>query len=80
MTFEQIDAHIKKIDFSKYEGKSPSTAEIAANPGDVLKRICGIYRGVRPILSIVLNLPIPTAWKNAVRIFLGAMDSICAEG
>jgi hypothetical protein len=81
LTFEEIDAHIKKFDLKHYApgGKMNFTsADAKALPTDVAKKLCEIYRVIKPILEGILKIPfIPKLWKDAIRIFMNVMASIC---
>ncbi|MEO6733764.1 MAG: hypothetical protein ABIN01_21250 [Ferruginibacter sp.] len=83
MTLEQIEAHIKAANFEQYD-KPQAHAGTAAAPaaaldlGAQLKRICAVYKGIKPILTVVVNFPlIPTSIKNAIKTFMSVMNSIC---
>ena len=81
LSFEEVNKHIESADLSTFKagGKSHFAAtDIAKAPGDVLQKICGIYKVVRPILVIVSNLPlIPQKWKDAIKTFINLMDGLC---
>ena len=81
LSFEQIDAHIKKADLSKYEVGGThhfTAADVTAQPGGVLQKLCGIYHVIRPILTAISVFPlIPASWKAAIKTFMSLMDSIC---
>lgn len=73
LSFEAIDAHIRRANLGDF---APTTA--AATPGDVLARVCEIYRVIRPILQGILLIPfIPASWKAAIRTFMTLMDTLC---
>lgn len=80
-TFEEIDQHIKSANLAQFEhggGGHFTAAAVAANPSDVLKKICSIYRVIRPILVALSNLPlIPGSWKTALKTFISLMDTLC---
>jgi hypothetical protein len=80
-TFEEIDQHIKSANLAQFEqgGASHFTAAaVAANPADVLKRICAIYKVIRPILVVLSTFPfIPASWKAAIKTFMSLMDTLC---
>lgn len=79
LTFEEVNEQIESADLSDYQkgGKKFVTAEdVAKNPADVLKTICGIYKIVRPILAWIVNI-LPGKWKNAVKTFMALCDSLC---
>lgn len=76
-TFEEVDQHIQSVDLSAFQvsGKAAATA---ANPAAVLPNICGIYKVVKPILTIISNLPlIPQKWKDAIKAFMQVLDALC---
>ena len=80
-TFEEIDQHVQQADLSAFGagGKHHfEAAAVATTPGDVLKKICAIYKVVRPILLGVTKIPfIPKKWKDAISTFIGLMDKLC---
>jgi hypothetical protein len=82
LTFEMIDAHVKKADLSAFEkgGKfyfaPPEGAKLA--PAEIIGKICPVYKIVKPILQGILLMPfIPAAWKAPVEIFISIMDKLC---
>jgi hypothetical protein len=81
LTFEEIDAHIRKADLSAFEpgGRHHFTSEmVAAAPGNVLANVCRIYHVIRPILQALLLVPfIPATWKAAIKTFIALMDTLC---
>ena len=82
ITFEQINDHINKADLSQYQkgaAKHFTAADINANAGGVLEKVCGIYHVVRPFLEGVLKFPLPAKWKEAIKTFMSLMDTLCPE-
>jgi len=83
-TFEEIDKHINALNLTDFQagGSKHFTAEaVKASPGDVIKRICEIYRGIRPILITLENFPlIPKKWRDAIKAFTDLMDKLCPGG
>lgn len=82
-TFEEIDRQIQQADLDAFErGTREVTAEaVAAQPANVLGRVCEIYRAVRPILVVLSNFPlIPERWRRALKIFIDLMDRLCPGG
>ena len=81
VTFEEIDAHINKANLDVFKpggAKHFAAPAVAASPGDVLTKVCGIYHVIKPILQGVLLIPfIPTKWKDAIRTFMSLMDTLC---
>jgi len=81
LTFEEVDKHIQNADLSAFQpgGKHHLSAGAAANPAAAIPNVCGAYQVIRPILALVLNLPIPKKWKDAIKAFMGVMDTICPQ-
>jgi hypothetical protein len=81
ITFEEIDKHINSLNLQDFQtgGKGHFTAAaVAASPGDVLKKVCTIYRAIRPILIGLENFPlIPKKWRDALKTFTTLMDTLC---
>ncbi len=81
MTFEQIEAHIKKANLDQYDKPKPKAAAAAGAQHaltDQLQKICGVYKGIRPILQAVVHFPlVPSSIKKALKTFMKVMDSIC---
>lgn len=79
MTLEQIEAHIKAANLEQYD--KPAAHAAAAPQQDLastLKRICAVYKAIKPILQVVANFPLlPASIKNAIKSFMNVMNSIC---
>jgi hypothetical protein len=83
ITFEQIDALMKRINVADYQagGKLHLTAgAVQLNAAAALAQICPIYKAIRPILQVVTTLPfIPAQWRGVIQAFIGVMDAICPQ-
>jgi hypothetical protein len=81
LTFEAIDAHVKKANLADFEPGGAhhfAAGAAAAAPGDVIKKVCAIYHVIRPILEGILHIPfIPSSWKKAIQTFITLMDGLC---
>ena len=81
LTFEQINEHINKADLSIYKkdgAKHFKAADISADAGGVLQKVCSIYHVIQPVLQGILLIPfIPKKWKDALRTFIGLMGTLC---
>lgn len=81
LTFEEVNRHFESVDLSQFQegGKNFfSPGAVSTAPGDVLQKVCAIYKVVRPFLALVSNLPlIPKKWKEAIKTFMGLMDGLC---
>ncbi|HEV8240633.1 MAG TPA: hypothetical protein VGS57_14785 [Thermoanaerobaculia bacterium] len=80
-SFEEIDRHINAVKLEDFQpgGRHHFTAAAAtAAPGDVLKKICAIYRVIRPILIAIENFPLlPKKWRDALKVFTDLLDTLC---
>lgn len=80
MTLEDLEAHLKKANLDQYVKPQAAVAGAQQDLGDVLKSVCGVFKGIRPILSAVVNIPlIPGFIKNALKTFMQVMDGICPQ-
>ncbi|MBC7686995.1 MAG: hypothetical protein H7211_02325 [Aquabacterium sp.] len=81
MTLEQIEAHLKAANLEQYDKPQGQPGGAAAPQQDlaaILKRICAVYKAIKPILTVVVNFPlIPASIKNAIKTFMNVMNSIC---
>jgi len=80
-TFEEINQQIDSTDLTQFQegGVHHFTAEAAAaNPGNVLQKVCGIYNVIKPILKGISDFPlIPGKWRAAITAFMGLMNKLC---
>ncbi len=78
-SFEEVNALIEKADLKLYQTGGNyhfNAATRQAEPGNVISKICGIYKIVAPILKLVASLPlIPAKWKAAIKTFTDLMDT-----
>jgi len=81
ITYSEIERHIDALDLKAFApgGKNHFTpADIASSPGQVLSKVCAIYRAVRPILLVLENFPlIPQKFRDALKTFTDLMDKLC---
>lgn len=81
MTLEQIEAHIESANLEQYDSLRAEGMAAAGAQQDLsgqLQKVCGIYRGIRPVLKVLLSFPlIPGSIKKALKTFVNVMDSIC---
>lgn len=74
-TFEEVDKHIQSADLSAFQTTSAAAGSGAAA---ALPNVCQAYGVIRPVLVLVANLPIiPKKWKDAIKAFMGVLDSLC---
>lgn len=81
-SFEEINRQINALNLEDFQpgGQHYFTgADVAAAPGDVLKKLCRIYRPIRPILDALRKFPlIPKKWRDAIGVFMDLMDKLCS--
>jgi hypothetical protein len=80
LTFEEVNKHFESVDLTQFkkDGRNFfSPNDVAKAPGDVLQKICTIYKVVRPFLEFILKFPIPSKWKEAIKTFMDLMDGLC---
>ncbi len=54
---------------------------IADPPATRVQKVLKIYRGIKPLLTVVAELPLlPATWRAALHVFLQALDSLAAVG
>jgi len=71
ITFESIEKSIAHID---PDGSGDANAALPDLAG-VTQRLLSVYRGVRPILSVVAALPLlPPKFRQSLRQFLATLD------
>jgi len=76
-TFEDVDKHIQKANLKALQSAA-AKARGAASPAAALPNICTSYKVVRPILALVVSLPIiPKKWKDAIKAFMKVLDAVC---
>lgn len=76
--YDRIDAHVRALDLSLFDD---CQKVIAGGDDDLLPRLQSVYRSVRPILSIVAELPLlPPHWRDALRLFVATVDAIATAG
>jgi hypothetical protein len=74
MTLEQIESHIQSANLDQFNQPQAGAADLSAQ----LRKICGVYKAVRPVFNAVVSFPlIPGSIKNAIKTFMTVLDPIC---
>lgn len=77
ITFEelaQLDKELANADFMNEQDASSLALDVTAK----LKKICSIYKSVKPVISIITSIPfIPGNVKSAVKTFMNVLDTVC---
>ena len=77
-TFEEVDKHIQSADLSVFAPGGKHHVAAAAAPAAALPNICPAYKIIRPILQLLLGVPlIPSSWKAAIKVFMQVLDAVC---
>lgn len=79
-TAEQLNAHADTLDIdglvSEHSLVTPEGAK--ANPDEIMAKVCGIYRKVRPFMDLVANLWfLPKKWRTPIQSFMMILDGLC---
>lgn len=73
----QLDQDLANADFMNEQDVS-ADALSALDISGKLKKICSIYRSIKPVISIITSIPfIPGNVKTAVRSFTAVLDTVC---
>lgn len=77
ITFEdlaRLDKELANADFMNEQDVSADGLDVTGK----LKRICSIYRSIKPVIGIISSIPfIPGNVKSAVRSFTSVLDTVC---
>ena len=80
-TFEEVDQHVNAADltpFSAGGAHHAATRSVGATAQAIPANICAAYKIVKPILNLLLNVPlIPASWKAAIKVFMDVLNAIC---
>jgi len=72
---------IELLDLKEYEPGGKYFARKDFPPestSDILLNICSIYKIIRPVfMKISSTSVVSTHWKEAIRTYIGFMDTIC---
>ena len=81
MTFEELIQHFTNSNLEQFEEGAESyfqASDVKVDPILVLKKICKIYKVIRPALVILSRIPfIPPIVKKAVQTFMSLLDKVC---
>lgn len=81
MELAQVEKHFDALDLAtmKPGGVDHFTAaEVKADPGTVVTKVCSIYQKVKPFLSLAANLFfVPKKWRESLTSYMALMDTIC---
>ena len=82
-TFEDVDKIVQRANLKQFRsgGTGHVTARaVAASPGDVLTKLCAIWKIVGPIVRLIIKTPlIPKKWREALETFANLMDTVCGN-
>ena len=78
ITFDELAKLDKELANADFMNEQDAVSADALDIAGKLKKICSIYRSVKPVISIITSIPfIPGNVKAAVRAFTTVLDSVC---
>lgn len=78
MTLQQLNQHAAQLEQDGLLDEKGLTA--AADDGDLMSKICGVYKKVRPFLEVITTLWfIPKKWATPIISLMAIMDGICPD-
>ena len=80
LAFEEVDKLVNAFDFKTFQsgGKSFPGAAAATSPAAAIPNLCGVYKGVRPILALLVSTPLlPKKWRDGIQTLMGILDLLC---
>ena len=73
LTFESVNKEIESLDLSQLEN------ELQQEALDITSKICQIWNKIGSILRLISNIPlIPKKWREALKLLINTLDSLCA--
>lgn len=73
-SFKQVDREIRALNVKEMEQEN---ALLAETQGGRIQRLLKIYRGIKPLLTVVATLPlIPSTWRAALILFNQALEAV----
>lgn len=80
MTLDQLNKHADTLDtdgmISEHSLVIPEGEVVV--PDEILGKICGIYKKVRPFLELIANLFfLPKKWRTPILSFMLVLDGLC---
>ena len=83
-TFQTTEAFIQKNRKNVDRGIRALNGEVAQEntlladtPNSRLQRVLEVYRGIKPLLTVLTALPIlPTLWRNGLTLLTQVLDSL----
>jgi hypothetical protein len=73
-SFKQVDAQIRALDVKTMEQENALLPQTLTGR---LERVLKIYAGIKPLLALIVTLPlIPATWRAAVALFNQAIDAV----
>ena len=77
ITFEELiklDKELANADFMHEQDVASVASDVTAK----LKKICTIYKSIKPVLSVINSIPfMPSNVKAAIKAFRAVLDTVC---
>lgn len=78
ITFEELAKLDKDLANADFMNEQDAVSAAALDIAGKLKKICSIYKSVKPVISIITSIPfIPGNVKAAIRAFMAVLDTVC---
>ena len=73
LTFESVNKEIESLDLNQLE------SDLNQESLDITSKICQIWNKIGSIVRLISNIPlIPKKWRNALKLLISTLDSLCA--
>lgn len=73
LTFESINKEIENLNLDQL------ALDLKQESIDVTSKICQIWNKIGGIIRLIAKIPIiPKKWREALKLLISTMDSICA--
>ncbi|MDO5980592.1 hypothetical protein [Flavivirga spongiicola] len=73
LTFESVNKEIENLNLTQLE------SDLNQESLDITSKICQIWSKIGSIIKLIANIPlIPKKWRDALKLFISTLDSLCA--
>lgn len=73
LTFESVNQEIESLNLKELE------SSLQQESFDIASKICHIWSKISSIVRLISNIPlIPKKWRDALKLLINTLDSICA--
>ena len=83
LSYEEVDRIVERADLRQFRigGRGHFNARaVSINPGDVLTKLCGLWKIVGPIVKLIAkSLIFKPKWREALQAWANLMDTVCSN-